>query len=167
MDGQKALCQKVYPEHIINARKAICAVVTSLSIKWFSPDMWADDDPQDVKDQTSKMYRWANSCIKLATSIKLAPISKITIKKQDSFIRKYASSLIKLDKDRVLQTKRAISLLEVANITQCNVVLMSHDKREWNWLYQSTRKLLEKFLYPFYPETEDDGMGLYLQMVGH
>ena len=154
---------KEYQPHIIDARKVICAVVSSLAAKWFTPMMWAEDDPKEVKEQTAKFDRWAQACTKLCTSIKLNPASKIAVRKQDAYIRKYANDLLKLEHGE-LQTKKAIMLLEVANLTQCNVVAITRDKREWNWLYVSTRKLLEKFFYPFFPEVEDEGMELYLKM---
>ena len=154
---------KEYPAHIIDARKVICAVVSSLAAKWFTPLMWAEDDPKEVKEQTLKFNRWSMSCTKLCTGIKLTPASKIAVRKQDAFIRKYANDLLKLGHGE-LQTRKAITLLEVANITQCNVVAITRDKREWNWLYVVTRKLLEKFFYPFFPEVEEDGMKLFLKM---
>lgn len=154
-----------YPSHVVAARKIICAVATSLSIKWFSPRMWADDDPVDIKDKTAAMNVHAKACIRLAATLRLAPVSKIPVKKQDTFIRQYSNDLIKLEKDRVLQSQKAVALLEVANITQCNVVSMTQDKGEWNHLYTTTRELLEDFFYPYFPEAEDDGMQLYLKMA--
>jgi len=154
---------KEYPPHIIDARKVICAVVSSLAAKWFTPAMWAEDDPKEVKDQTAKFDRWSLVCTRLCSGIRLTPASKIAVRKQDTFIRKYANDLLKIGKSE-LQTKKALTLLEVANLTQCNVVSITRDKREWNWLYVVTRKLLEKYFYPHFPEIEDEGMELYLKM---
>ena len=153
-----------YPSHIVAARKVICAVVTSLANKWFVPLMWAEDDPQELKDQTMAMNLYAKACIRLATTLKLAPVSQIAIKRQDSFIRKYTDDLLKLKSERELQTKRAIMLLEVSNICQCNVVAITQDKSEWRQLYDTTRELLERYFYPFFPSIEDEGMELYSQM---
>ena len=154
-----------YPSHVIAARKIICAVATSLAIKWFNPLMWSEDDPIEVKDKTAAMNVAAKSCIRLATTLRLAPISKIPVRKQDTFLRKYADDLLKLKEDRVLQSEKALALLEVANLTQCNVVCMTHDMREWDYLYKITRELLEDFFYPHFPDIEDKGMDLYFQMT--
>lgn len=154
-----------YPSHIIAARKIICAAATSLAIKWFTPAMWADDDPVVVKDKTVAMNEAAKSCIRLATTLRLAPVSKIPVQKQDTFLRKYAENLLKLQNDPVLQSEKALTLLEVSNICQCNVVAMTRDTHEWNHLYWATRELLEDIFYPHFPDVEDKGMELFFQMT--
>ena len=153
-----------YPSHVIAARKVICAVATSMAIKFFCPQMWDEFDPVEVKDKTLAMNVAAKACLRLATTLRLAPVSKIAVKKQDTFIRKYAAYLLDLPHGEE-QTRKTIELLELANICQCNVVIMSHDNGEWDYLYKITREMLEEFLYPHYPEAEDEGMELYYQMT--
>lgn len=154
-----------YPQHVIEARKVLCASCTMLASKWFRPEMWEDDDPQEVKDQTAKVFKWSQVCVEKVLGIKLSSASKLAVRKQDTFIRNFAASIFKC-KDPLLMTQKSILLLEVANCTQCNVVAMTRDNREWNWLYGSTRKLLDTFLYPSFPDLEEEGMLLYSQMAG-
>jgi len=151
------------PSHVIAARKIICAVCTSLAIKWFNPRMWDDGDPVEVKDQTAAMNVLAKACIRLATTLKLIPVSQIAVRKRDTFVRQYANELLKIPHGEE-QSRKAIALLELANLTQCDVVSITKDDAEWNALYRATRELLEKYFYPFFPEAEDDGMKLYMAM---
>ena len=156
----------MYPSHVVAARKVICADVTSLAVKWFTPNMWEHDDPIELQDLTLAMNMYAKACIRLAVTLKLAKISQLVIKKMDAFIQSYHNEIKEnYHKNKLLYTKKCLVLLEVANIWQCDVVAMIHDNSEWQHLYTTTRKMLEKFFYPNFPTVEDEGLDLYLQMI--
>ena len=156
---------KQHPSHVIAARKILCAVCTSLATKWFNSKMWEESDPVEVQDKTLAMNVLAKTCIKLATTLRLIPVSQLAVRKRDNFIRKYAKDLLKIPHGEE-QSRKAIALLEVANLTQCDVVAITKDDGEWNALYRTTRELLEKYFYPYFPEAEDEGMQLYMAMCG-